>query len=240
MDNITTPAPAGLAKPINANIHSPCSSSTLADEFHSQYLRQREEIGHTIKIQGERMRQALEENRQRHTRTLLALVEERLLTRVQETDAELKKVRFRNLELEERVKQLSVEAQLWQSLARNNEAMVCSLRSNLEQAVAQSREQIITKEGCGDSEDDNAAASCVHGESCDHAHHHHQQNAITMIKENKDLKKQRNCRACESRDACILLLPCRHLCLCKECDAYVSLCHICGHSKNASVQVYMD
>lgn len=201
----------------------------LSDEFQSQYLKQREEIDELIRNQAERMKQVLEEKRQRHTRELFAVIEESVSRRLKEKELEVEKVSRRNLELEERVKQLSLESQLWQNLAKNNEAMVSSLKSNLEQVVAQSREQ--SKEGCGESEVDDAE-SCNYGESGD-AH------ARTM-KENRDLKEQRNCRVCRNNSVCILLLPCRHLCLCKDCDARRPECPLCGVPKNASVQVYME
>lgn len=212
---------------------SSCSGSSLAsilsDELQSQYFKQREEIDQLIKIQGERTRQALEEKRQRHTRALLSIIEESVMKRLKEKDVEVEKISRRNMELEERVKHLSLESQFWQNLAKNNEVMVSNLRSNLEQVVAQSREQ--SKEGCGESDVDDAE-SCNFGESGD-AH-------ARTVKENRDLKEQRNCRVCRTNSVCILLLPCRHLCLCKECDSRRAECPLCGANKNASVQVYME
>lgn len=204
-------------------------SSLINEEFQSQYLKQRQEIDELIKIQGERMKRALEEKRHGHTKALLALIEECVLMRLKQKQEEVEKICRRNLELEEQVKQISLESQIWQNLAKNNEAMVSNLRSNLEQVVAQSREQ--SKEGCGESEADDAE-SCNYMVSSD-AH-------ARTVKENRDLKEQRSCRLCKTTSACILLLPCRHLCLCKECDALRADCPLCGAPKNASVQVYMD
>lgn len=222
--------PSPAATSTSGRGHSTSSlSCILNEELQSQLIKQREEIDQLVKIQGDRLKHALEEKKQRHTRSLLAVIEERVLRRMKEKEVDVEKINRRNLELEERVKQLSLESQIWQNLAKNNEAMVSSLRTNLEQVLAQSREQ--SKEG-GAEQDAQDAESCNYVDS-DDAH------ARTM-KENRDLKEQRNCRVCRNNSVCVLLLPCRHLCLCKECDPHRSECPICGALKSASVQVYMD
>lgn len=204
-------------------------TSILSDELQSQMSKQNEEIDQLIKIQGERMKQALEDKRKRQARTLLSTIEESFSKRMKLKDEELDRARRRNMELEERVKQLILEAQLWQNLAKNNELMASNLRNSLEQVVAQSRE--LSREGCGESEVEDAE-SCQIGEGGD-AH-------ARTFKENKELKEQRTCRMCRTNNVSILLLPCRHLCLCKDCEGCRDVCPLCGTVKNASVQVYMS
>ncbi|CAA6671451.1 unnamed protein product [Spirodela intermedia] len=63
----------------------------------------------------------------------------------------------RNKELNEKIKQVSMEAQSWHYRARFNESVVSVLKNNLKQAVAQGASQ--GREGCGDSEVDDAASS---------------------------------------------------------------------------------
>ncbi|KAK1303968.1 hypothetical protein QJS10_CPB11g02013 [Acorus calamus] len=46
-----------------------------------------------------------------------------------------------------------------------------------------------------------------------------------------------SCRTCRSRDSCMLILPCRHLCSCKTCDWMNQLCPVCNSVKNGSVEV---
>ncbi|KAJ7530929.1 hypothetical protein O6H91_14G025400 [Diphasiastrum complanatum] len=202
--------------------------SLLSEDIASQLQQQKDEIDHYIKAQGEQMRQIIEEKRQQHLTALLAAVEERMLKRLREKALEVEKVSRKNRELEDRIKQLSVEAHLWQKQAKSNEAMVTALRCNLQQAVALSREQ--SKEGCGDSEDDDAASS--HHDNLADAH-------ARAFKENRELKEQKTCRVCRCNDVSILLLPCRHLCLCKDCETRLDACPVCRSMKNASVQVYM-
>jgi E3 ubiquitin-protein ligase BOI-like protein len=181
-------------------------------------------------IQGEQVRQLLEEKRQRHSRALVAAIEEGIVRRFQEKDLEIENIKRQNEELAEHVKQLRMEAHRWEVKAKTNEAMVAALKSNLQQAhqaVALSREQ--SKEGCGDSEADDAASS-----------HHGDDPHARTFQENRELREQRMCRVCRCNDVSILLLPCRHLCLCKECETRLDTCPLCRSLKNASVQVYMS
>ncbi|CAM6098086.1 unnamed protein product [Calypogeia fissa] len=205
--------------------------SVVGDDLGTQLAQHKEEIDLFFKAQGEQLRQQLEEKRVRHYRALIASIEEGVSRRLREKDVEIEKAKRRNLELEERVNQATMEAQIWQTRLKNSEATVSALRSNLQQAqqaVALSRE---SKEGCGDSEADDAASS-HHDDSAD-AH-------ARAFRENKELKEQRTCRVCRCNEVSILLLPCRHLCLCKDCDGRLASCPVCKSAKNASVQVYMS
>lgn len=224
-------APAAVSTGGMASHPSLCFVPDAYLQLH--YCQQEAEIDQIIRAHGEQLKQALEEKRQQHTRALLELIDQCVLSRVRERLVEIEKVRQRNVELEDCVKKLSLESQVWMNVAHSHEALVTSLRSNLEQVVAQSKEQSKGRFGESDAED---AESCVHGESADTGDALHTQTA----KEIKDLKEHRNCRFCKKNSISVLLLPCRHLCLCTDCDTRLSNCPICGASKSASLQVYME
>lgn len=179
------------------------------------------------------MKASLEEKRRQHFKSLFGLVEEAVSKKLREKEAEAERISRRNLELEDRLKQLNMETHAWQNKAKCNEAMVSALRINLQQAEAQSKE-LISREGCGDSEAIDDAASS-HGGDHQHGDYH-----TRMLQENKELKEQKSCRVCRSNDICMLLLPCRHLCLCKKCEGRLDVCPQCRCLKSASVQVYMS
>eukprot|EP01018_Ginkgo_biloba_P035725 Gb_07205 [translate_table: standard] len=202
--------------------------AVLNEELNGELQRQGAEIDQFLRLQGEQFRQALDEKTQRLQMNILARVEEGVLGKLREKEMEVENMNKKNLELEERIKQLSLEAHAWQYQAKCNETMINALKFNLQQAYAQNRE---SKEGCGDSEVDDTA-SCFNGDAGDfHA---------LIFKENKDLKEQRTCRVCRSNDVCILLLPCKHLCLCKDCESRLDVCPLCRSLKSASMQVYMS
>ncbi|KAL3698465.1 hypothetical protein R1sor_012541 [Riccia sorocarpa] len=204
---------------------------SVGEELSSQLVQQKEELDQLFKTQTEQARQFLEEKRLRHSRALISTIEESVARKLREKDLEVEKVKRRNAELEEHARKVNLEIHFWQSKLKTCEAQVLTLRSNLkqaQQAVQLSREQ--SKEGCGDSEADDAA-SCHHGDLGDPQ--------ALGFRNNKDLKEQRTCRVCRSNEVSMLLLPCRHLCLCKDCEGRVSNCPLCQLPKNASLQIYM-
>jgi hypothetical protein len=101
--------------------------------------------------------------------------------------------------------------------------------SNLQhaqQAVALSGEQ--SKEGCRDVEADGAASS-----------HHGDDPHAQTFEETGELHEQRTCIVCYCNEISILLLPCRHVCLCEDCAARLDACPLCRSPKQAIVVVYM-
>ena len=45
------------------------------------------------------------------------------------------------------------------------------------------------------------------------------------------------CSVCYSRGACMLMLPCRHICACKSCEVILTHCPICVSTKTNAVDV---
>lgn len=130
------------------------------------------------------------------------------------------------MELELQMEQLAVEANTWQQRAQYNDNLINSLRFNLQQ-VAQSRD---SKEGCGDSEVDDTA-SCCNGRTIDFH---------VLRKDCNEMKELITCKVCRINGACMLLLPCKHLCLCKECEIKLTHCPLCHGFKNTGMEVYMQ
>lgn len=144
------------------------------------------------------------------------------------------KVKRHNQDLMKRYTQFNAELHHWQTKAREMESMVSILRSNLQHAQQQAQFPLSlnqSKEGCGDSEADDCASSYV--DNINDAH-------TRTFNENKELREQRTCRVCRCNDVSMLLLPCRHLCLCQDCEGQLHACPLCRTPKNASVQVFMS
>ncbi|XP_010263518.1 PREDICTED: probable BOI-related E3 ubiquitin-protein ligase 2 [Nelumbo nucifera] len=200
--------------------------SLLDDDIDRELQRQEAEMDRFVKVQGERMRQAILEKVQVNQLQTFSIAEERILQKLREKEAEVEDINKKNTELEERMKQLNMEAGAWHHRAKCNENMITTLKFNLQQVFAQSRD---SKEGCGDSEVDDTA-SCRNGGSVDFQ---------LVGKENKDLKELMTCKVCRVNEVCMLLLPCRHLCLCKECESKLSFCPLCQSSKFIGMEVYM-
>ncbi|KAF8113093.1 hypothetical protein N665_0057s0043 [Sinapis alba] len=186
--------------------------SLVGDDVERELQRQDAEIDRFLKIQGDQLRHAILDKIQRSQYKTVALMEERVVQKLVEKDEELEMINRKNKELEVRVEQLTMEAEAWQQHAKYNENMIAALNYNLERAHGRPRESI---EGCGDSEVDDTA-SCFSG-----------RNSKMM------------CRFCGVREVCMLLLPCKHMCLCKECERKLSSCPLCQSSKFLGMEVYM-
>ncbi|KAG4382428.1 hypothetical protein AAZX31_14G081200 [Glycine max] len=200
--------------------------SLIGDDIKCELQQQDVEIDRFLKVQGERLRQAVLEKVQATQLQSVSLIEDKVLQKLREKEAEVESINKRNMELEDRMEQLTVEAGTWQQRARYNENMISALKFNLQQAYVQSRD---SKEGCGDSEVDDTA-SCCNGRSLDFH---------LLSRENTDMKEMMTCKACRVNEVTMVLLPCKHLCLCKDCESKLSFCPLCQSSKFIGMEVYM-
>ena len=53
----------------------------------------------------------------------------------------------------------------------------------------------------------------------------------------ENTRRSVTCRVCYSRAACMLLLPCGHICACKSCEVILTHCPICDSTKANAVEV---
>ncbi|XP_026655694.1 probable BOI-related E3 ubiquitin-protein ligase 2 isoform X2 [Phoenix dactylifera] len=198
----------------------------IDEDIDREVQRMDAEMDRFIKIEVERLRQSILEKVQTKQFQTLASVEDSILRKMREKEAEVEEINKRNTELEEQMKQLAMEVGTWQLRVKYNENMITHLKYSLDQVYAQSRDN---KEGCGDSEVDDTASYCNGGVI----------NLQLMCKENKEMKDSMACKICKHNEACMLLLPCRHLCLCKECESKLSFCPLCQSSKFIGMEIYM-
>ncbi|GAB4839769.1 hypothetical protein Ancab_020479 [Ancistrocladus abbreviatus] len=204
---------------------------SLGDNIRTELEQQKEEFDQYIKIQEEHLAKGVRDMKQRHMASFLSTVEKSVTNKLREKELELENMNRKNRELVDRIKQVATEAQSWHYKARYNESVVNVLKTNLQQAISQGVDQ--GKEGFGDSEVDDAASyidpnnflgfPVGHGKSI-----------------SRGLNDHLTCKACRAREVSILLMPCRHLSVCKDCDAQISICPVCNERKTASVEVYLS
>uniref|UniRef100_A0ACD5U9T3 Uncharacterized protein n=3 Tax=Avena sativa TaxID=4498 RepID=A0ACD5U9T3_AVESA len=220
-DVLTRAVGSGAASTSGRMPNAASPSQNLLSHLYHQGM----EIGAVVRVETERMRAGLELARRRHVRALVSAAERAAAGRLQAAEAALELARCRNATLAERLGQISAEGQAWIGVAKSHEAVVAGLRATLEQllqspcaAVAQG------PDGAGDAED---ARSCCFETPADDG-------------EAASNKSRVPCKACVDGESCVLLLPCRHLCLCPACDATVDACPVCAGSKNASLHVLLS
>jgi E3 ubiquitin-protein ligase BOI-like protein len=166
--------------------------------------------------QNERLRLVLQEQRKQDLAVLLSNVESKTTSLIRRKEEDLAQATMRTMELQECLKKAEMESETWQRIARANEAMVTDLNNTLEQV----RERLVLVSNTAE----DAASFCG---SCD------QQEAV------KRSSRKITCKRCYSRSSCVLFLPCRHLCSCKNCEAFLGSCPVCNAVKEGSIEVFL-
>ncbi|KAI3913975.1 hypothetical protein MKW98_010787 [Papaver atlanticum] len=216
----------------NNNNHDSSLHSSMAftQSLLSQVEKQqRQEIDRFVTLQNERLRLALHEQRKQQLAVMLASLDSKAVNLLQQKNDQLSEATKKTMELEECLRKAEMENQVWQRIAKENEAMVIALHNTLDQVKENvyCYSSVAEDAGsCCDNYDDNNVHNNPEPEQVD-------ENSLMMM--NKIV-----CKGCNSRDSCILLFPCRHLCLCKSCDAFSSHCPVCKCVKNGSMEVYMS
>ncbi|XP_060207497.1 probable BOI-related E3 ubiquitin-protein ligase 2 [Lycium barbarum] len=200
--------------------------SILTDDLATHIKHQRDEIDHLLLIQGEQLRRTLAEKRQRHYRALIGAAEESITRRLREKEAEMAKAARRNAELEARAAQLSAEAQAWQARARQQEVTAATLQAQLQHAMM-----------------NNGACNNNNNNERDEGNNN---NGEPEDAESAYIDPDRvvestgpSCKGCNKRAASVVILPCRHMCVCTECDAVAQACPLCFSIRSSSVEVFL-
>ncbi|XP_022872314.1 E3 ubiquitin-protein ligase BOI-like isoform X2 [Olea europaea var. sylvestris] len=202
--------------------------SSLCNDLKTEFNLPNEEIKKYIRIQEEHVAKGLRDLKQRHTTSLLMALENLLSKQLQEKDLEFKIITQKNLELVESMKKVTAEAQSWCYMAKYNESVCNILKTNLQLAMQDSNQG---KEGFGDSEIDDAESFVDPN------------NYLSLpggLGKPKSVKNNMVCKLCKMKEVCILLMPCRHLCLCKDCEGSVRVCPVCRLITATRFEVYLS
>ncbi|XP_038893892.1 BOI-related E3 ubiquitin-protein ligase 1-like [Benincasa hispida] len=199
----------------------------LLDEeiINSHIQQQQSEIDRFIAIHREKVRMEMEVRKKRESGMLVRAIEERVVKKLKEKEEEIERMGKLNWVLQERVKRLCIENQVWRDLAESNEATVNSLRSNLEQVMLAANNNVVAAA-------EEAESSC--GSTSDCGRRGAEEEEESGGGGGAGGGRCRKCGAGESR---VLVLPCRHLCLCTMCGSTLHTCPVCNSAINASVHV---
>lgn len=210
-----------------SNTKASAPLSFLGHDLSLQIQQQQLDVDRLISQHMDKVRIEIEEKRKMQSRRIIEALEQGVMKRLRAKEQEIERIGKLNWALEERVKSLCIENQIWRDLAQTNEATATALRSNLEQVLA-------AQVGRGATVDE-AAAVADDAESCYGSSDEDERRTLAGGGEGSGM-----CRNCGKEESCVLLLPCRHLCLCTVCGSSVHVCPICKSTKDASVHVNMS
>lgn len=194
-------------------LDSSCVLKNTNQEIMRFMEKQKQELDYYIRSQNERLRLLLQEQRKQQTGLLMKKLESRAVLLLRQKDEEISRAATRTMELQNLLKNLEMENQAWQRVAQDNEAMVESLNIKLD--------ELKERDPCVFNNDAEDAESCWEG-----------------TEEDEELRKQSMiCKCCNFRNSSVLLLPCRHLCSCKDCAVLLDSCPVCGTVKKDSIEV---
>lgn len=168
--------------------------------------------------QEEQLRRTLAEKRHRHCAALLRAAEAAAARTLGEKEAEVDKALRRGVELEKRLARLKAESLAWQAKARANQAAAAALQAQLQKAQAAAAER---ETECRDSPAQDAESAHVDPYRVGPA----------------------ACRSCREAPPSVVVLPCRHLCLCPECNSTTAgggaaqSCPVCHCATTGSLHV---
>ncbi|KAI5647820.1 hypothetical protein M9H77_33825 [Catharanthus roseus] len=196
-----------------------------------QVKKQRLDIDGLINLQNERLRLVLQEQRKQQLAMLLKKYESQTQILLRQKDEEIAKAVTRTMELQDFLSKIETENQAWQRVARENEAIIMTLNNTMDQIKANNAAcQLGGNRGGVDD-----------AESCCEETRRGPAGGGTLEGTEQENEEQRRrklmiCKSCNSRNSCVILLPCRHLCSCKVCEAYISSCPVCKMAKKGSIE----
>nr|GEW53532.1 probable BOI-related E3 ubiquitin-protein ligase 2 [Tanacetum cinerariifolium] len=179
--------------------------------------QQQLEIDHFVALHAEKMRSEIAEMQRRSAKRLIVTANEGLMKRLKTKEEEITRLNQVNRSLEEKLKSLLVENQIWRELAQSNESTACNLQQLLAQAQLQQQEQEQTL--VNDDDIDDGESGCG---------------------SNYEEHVNRKCVECGKKESCVLVLPCRHLCVCNVCESTITICPVCTSTKSAALLINMD
>ncbi|GAB4836685.1 hypothetical protein Ancab_001598 [Ancistrocladus abbreviatus] len=262
---------SSVQKDTNRCISSAGLVSFLGEDLSLQVMQQQLDVDRLISLHMEKLRMEIEERRKLQSRRIMEAIQEAITNGLRDKEEEIEKIGKLNWALEEKVKSLCFENQIWKDLAHTNEATANALRTNLEQLLAEVRDDRMAANGGGGAACVEEAGVADDVESCcgstggyGDGREVEQQRWRKVARtagiggerkcEERNDKcgngyegkignfdgNRRLCKECGRGESNVLLLPCRHLCLCAGCGPAINSCPICNSVKTASVHVNLS
>ncbi|KAL1834442.1 hypothetical protein ACET3Z_004093 [Daucus carota] len=212
---ITDDVPPGFAPQTNF----------LQDEYHQW------DIDYILSQFTKNIKVELETQTERDLKFLLASLTSKFIKKMKIQSEKISRIARLNMALQERAKALCAETQLYKDIARHAELTNMSLRRDFDRILAKVSKHNRPMPNEAAEQD---AESCYGSTDFGNNDQGVDQDVTTRIPEICN----RMCKKCGERESSVLLLPCRHLCLCGVCGSSVQAnCPVCDTGMTATVHV---
>ncbi|XP_062218096.1 BOI-related E3 ubiquitin-protein ligase 1-like [Phragmites australis] len=208
------------------------TTMSFVDDLMAEMDKENKEISYYLRLQAEQIGKQIKEVNQRQLISFLANLERAVGKKLREKELEAEAMNRKSKELNEQIRQVAMEIQSLQSAALYNQSVANNLKSKLIQVVAQNTN--LTREGSGDSEEEHTASS----QNVNAAPSGFFQSSLLGSK--STAVGLGACRSCGGKEASVLVMPCRHLCLCVDCERNADVCPVCRFPKSGSVEINMS
>ncbi|GKD05252.1 probable BOI-related E3 ubiquitin-protein ligase 3 [Tanacetum coccineum] len=135
------------------------TSVLLNEDVASQMYQQQLEIDQFVALHAEKMRSEIGEMRRRSAKRL---INEGIMKKLKTKEEEITRLNQVNWSLEEKLKSLLVENQIWKELTQTNEATANNLQQLLAQAQQQEQEQTLVNDDescCGSNYEEDGCSN---------------------------------------------------------------------------------
>ncbi|XP_047331622.1 probable BOI-related E3 ubiquitin-protein ligase 3 [Impatiens glandulifera] len=195
-------------------------TSLLNDNRTAEIVDQSDEIANMVRENAEELQKKLSEKWMKNFNTVESAAEERVLKKMKEFDVEMEQMKKKLEESENRVMHLSFEKEIWEAKSRDLEDQIADMRATIfrqdwlrnQQAAATEAAAVAVAEEVGDSS--SVESSPV--------------NLKTVML---------TCKVCDEDVARNMMLPCRHVSVCKKCEETTNNCPVCDLEKTGSIEI---
>ncbi|KAF1002600.1 BOI-related E3 ubiquitin-protein ligase 1-like [Apium graveolens] len=177
----------------------------------------------------------LDAQQERDVKFVLASVTAEFVKRLKIQNEKISRMAKLNMALQERVRNLYAETQLWKNVANTSELTAMSLRKDFENILGKASKMNGLFPNNGIAVEEDAESCCGSTDSGKNDQEVCQGNAKNsgFIDRNR-----RMCKKCGERESSVLVLPCRHLCLCSVCGSSVeATCPVCNSCMTTTVHI---
>ncbi|KAL8144166.1 hypothetical protein V2J09_017198 [Rumex salicifolius] len=195
-------------------VNEPSSSGLLISPqaLSSEIERQSREIDLFLHLQSERLKHAIHEQKRQQLSAMLISMESKASTLMRKAEQDMAEAAAKARKLEESLRRAEMEAEVWERMARENEAMISGLNNMLGQAQERMNWASRPNNECQAQDAESACEA-----------------------ENDKM----GCKWCGKRVSCVVLLPCRHLCACRECGSLLAMCPVCHCVTEGVIEVLL-